>query len=90
MKKYFYEVMFKDLTIAKLAKDGLIYIFDREDIYNHLMQHAYLADDALNFYFNESKDRFCAEYNEIDKTYSVNPMMVSEIFGEPILIGEEV
>ena len=86
-RKYYRHVMFKDCTIAALSNDGLIYVFDKVDIVHHL--NRICESDKKGWFFNQSKDRYCAEKNDLDDTVIVNPSMVVTIFGFPTLFEEK-
>ena len=80
-KKYWQLVQFEDETIAALCKDGQLYMFDDKDILDKLDT---LPKDKYGWFFNNSKDRYCAERNG-DNRICVNPNKVFTLFG-PILI----
>ena len=86
MKKYFYRVMFNNETFALMAKDGLIYQFDHSAIVPQL--NNLFESDSGGWFFNGTHDRYCAEM--FTDHVIVNPSIVSQLFGEPVLIGEEV
>ena len=74
--------MFEDCTIAALAHDGLIYLFESKDIVPHLMNK---ESDNAGWFFNSSHDRYCAEWDWLTNYIQVNPSIVSSIFGMPVL-----
>ena len=84
-KKYFNWVMFEDCTIAALANDGLIYLFEPYDIVSYLNRDYEFDKDG--WFYNSSHDRYCAEKG-VDGIL-VNPSIVSLIFGMPILFEKE-
>ena len=86
MQKYFRTVMFQDTTIAQLSLDGQIYLFDPVDIVVYLLEN-HLHDES-GFFFNDTKDRYCAEWVEGKAKLLVNPSIVSKVFGFPVLQEE--
>jgi hypothetical protein len=80
-KKYFHWVMFEDETIAALANDGLIYLFEPKDIVPQLNKD--YDYDSGGWYYNMGHDRYCAERGA--DGILVNPSIVSTIFGMPVL-----
>ena len=75
------EVMFKDETIAEISYDGLVYRFKPEQI-THLLNG--LPEDQEGWFFNESRDRYCAEKE--GEYITVNPSKVVDLFGYPEII----
>ena len=84
-KKYFNWSMFEDCTIAALANDGLIYLFEPKDIIFHLNKD--YESDKDGWFYNSSHDRYCAEKGA--DGILVNPSIVSWIFGLPVLFEKE-
>ena len=84
-KKYFNWIMFEDCTIAALANDGLIYLFEPKDIVPQLNKD--YENDAGGWFYNSSHDRYCAEIGA--DGILVNPSIVSFIFGMPVLFEKE-
>ena len=72
--------MFRDETVAAVAKDGLLYMFDPEPDW----LRKYPVDSGGQvWYFNASKDCECAE--RIGNRVFVNPMIVSLELGLPAI-----
>jgi len=82
MTKYWKEVMFKDEIIAEITNDGLLYRFKDSIIRQKLTN---LPSDKKGWFFNESRDRYCAE-NTFDGFITVNPSKVVDLFGYPIIL----
>lgn len=81
MKVIWTEVMFQDETIAEIDGDGLIYRFEPEQVVDKLKD---LPEDKIGWFFNKSKDRYCAEKD--GKFILVNPTKVVDIFGYPVIM----
>lgn len=81
-KKYWKKVQFADELIGAIAHDGLLYLFDFQDIVQDLDKN-YPRGKGV-WYFNESKDRECAELRG-DGRVTVNPSVVQALFGLPIV-----
>ncbi len=81
-KTYWVTVMFADTTIAELAKDGLLYRFNSIDVIKWLSQN--FISDKGGWYFNATKDRYCAEWSGKDKIV-INPSIVAFRFGTYVL-----
>ena len=73
--------MFEDCTIAALANDGLLYLFEPKDILQRL--NKYYEFDNEGWFYNSSHDRYCAEKGA--DGILVNPSIVYFIFGMPVL-----
>ena len=82
-KTYTKEVMFADETIAEIYLDGLMYRFRPEDITDKLKD---LPNDCQGWFFNYTRDRYCAEWESCDKWIGVNPSKVVELFGMPVIM----
>lgn len=78
--KYWMDVMFKDETIAELSVDGHLYRFKADKIV-HLLDD--LPNDDTGWFFNDTKDRYCAERQE--GYIIVNPAKILELFGMPVI-----
>lgn len=79
-QKYWLTCMFSNGVIARVTKNGLIYKFDAVDVTSLLSG---LPEDSEGWYFNDTKDRFCAEKHK--ETVVVNPSKVLELLGMPVL-----
>ena len=79
---YWRECMFENELIAEMSEDGQIYRFLQDQIFSHLKN---LPQDNTGFFFNDTKDRYCAEWSAGYKYLLVNPSKVAEIFGYPII-----
>lgn len=79
-RKSWQRVMFTDESIAALAKDGLLYMFDPEP--DWLRKYPVDRGGQI-WYFNETRDRQCAE--RIGNRVYINPMIVSLELGLPAI-----
>jgi len=73
----------KNETIAEMAKDGLSYRFIPKDVITLLKD---LPSNSIGWFFNESRDRYCAEWYDDDYIF-INPSKVVNLFGLPVLFG---
>lgn len=81
--KYWQLIMFQDTTIAAICRDGQLYMFDAADVEGKL---AGLPKDKHGWFFNETRDRYCAEWQDSSrKRICINPSMVVQLFGLPVL-----
>ncbi len=76
--------MFENELLAELAKDGLLYRFDAEDV-KQLLDSQY-PKDKTGWFFNSTRDRYCAEWSrQGEDKIIMNPSIVFQMFGMPIL-----
>jgi len=78
----FVDVMFSNEMIARMTKDGLLYRFNRKDIESLLDTH--FLRNQEGWYFNELKNRFCAEIEGGDYIVA-NFSAVVKCLGYPVL-----
>lgn len=82
-ESYWKECMFEDETIAEISKDGLMYRFLKDQVF-HLLKD--LPQDTLGWFFNDSRDRYCAEWSAGYKYILINPSKVNELFHYPVIL----
>lgn len=83
VKTGYREVMFADESVALLSKDGLMYLFEREEAIKLLKGH---VKDSKGWYFNKTKDRLCGVVFSLDTGYvCINPSIVNETLGLPVI-----
>lgn len=87
MKKYFIEVMFADESLAAITKDGQLYRFPRTEETLQKLKINRLPKDKEGIYFNDTLDRYCAEFRS--STIMVNPAIITSSLGLPIAFGNE-
>jgi hypothetical protein len=79
------EIMFANETLGLSCPDGQLFIVALADASPHLQS---LPHDKQGWFFNESRDRYCAEpwpFSDIPAV-SLNPGWACRTFG-PIVIG---
>jgi hypothetical protein len=81
-KKYWREVTFENGVVAELSTDGHLYRFKADDIVPLLKD---LPKDKYGWYFNDTKDRYCAEWAIKEGYIVVNPSKVVVLFGMPVI-----
>jgi hypothetical protein len=85
-QKYFDEclaVKKSNILCCVVAKDGLLYLFDEEDIIPYL-NAAFKEKDDVGWFFNQTRDRYVAERGSIGGTIGINPSGMYYMFDEII------
>ncbi len=77
-RSYWSIVQFSNGLQCAVCGDGLLYLFEKFDIIPLLSN---LPQDIDGWYFNETKDRYCAEWHSSGRIV-VNPSKVYELFKE--------
>lgn len=84
LMRHYREAMLSDGSLVYLSKDGLLYLIKREDVLDKLRG---LPQDDGGIYFNEEKDRYCAEYYDSEYMF-VNPSIVEKYWGTLEVVGD--
>lgn len=84
--KRYWNIAYCDSLECAVTKDGQLFMFQPEDIAHLLKQYLKGNNgESTVWYFNETKDREIAEYDETRDRITVNPQFCYQNFGEILI-----
>lgn len=84
-KPYFVNCLFENGFECKIGRDGLAYLVPWGDAMEILKDY---PKDKHGWFFNDSKDRYCAEQNDTDMNVIINPSIMAKEVGNLLVVED--